>query len=97
MWSTVFASLGAGARGLLTSGVDFDAALAEVSKDAGQITQNVLIAAAVLGVAALLVSRLPPAVPMPGDSQSSLGEGLSEGLDKLSKKLSLDDREKVGK
>lgn len=65
MWSTVFASLGAAARRLVTSGVDISTALAEVSEDAGEITERVLVAALVLGVLVLGLSRLPSPIPPP--------------------------------
>ena len=77
----------------MTSGVDFDAAIREVSKDAGQITQGALIGAAVLGAVAFGVSKLPASDPSPDDVAEQAGSGLR----KLGKKLPIGGRDKISK
>lgn len=71
VWSAVFASLGSAARNLLTSGVDFSAALSAVSEDAGEITEKVLAVALALGVMVLVFSQLPSPCPDPEDEQEA--------------------------
>lgn len=64
VWSTVFASLGAAAQNLLISGMDFDAALAVVTEDAGEVTEKALGVALVAGVAVFAFQKLVPS-PVP--------------------------------
>jgi hypothetical protein len=65
VWSTVFASLGAAARNLLTSGVDFSSALSAVIEDAGEITEMVLAVAFIFGVLALVCYAIWTQLPFP--------------------------------
>jgi hypothetical protein len=65
VWSGVFASLGAAARGLLTSGMDVSGALNEVSEDAGEITEKVLAVVAILGALAFAYSKATGQRPIP--------------------------------
>jgi hypothetical protein len=67
LWSTVFASLGAAARNLVTSGMSFSSALAEVTEDAGELSQKALVAALILGiiVLALQLAKFPSPLPAP--------------------------------
>ena len=72
LWSTVFASLGAAARGLLSSGVDLGSAVSEVSKDVGAYSQTVIIGVAILVIFGFFASKYNKAREESADGAEAL-------------------------